>query len=225
MGETAASFEVSLIGGDTVSAPQIILDVTVIGEMDGTPLTRAGAKPGDAIAVTGSLGASAAGLSLLRGKESTGVLSEDVRQSLLRAHFEPKPRLAEAKLLLKAGPPSSMIDISDGLAGELHHICEQSGVGALLEASCLPVEESVKQAAAVQEVDFLDWVLFGGEDYELLLTLPPDYVPAVKKALDTLGTKITVIGKVLNKTEGIKMLSPKNTVLELKGRGFDHFNN
>lgn len=223
MGELADEFQVSIIGGDTVSAPQIILDVAVIGEIDGAPVTRAGAKPGDAIAVTGSLGASAAGLALLKGDGTAANLSEKARQTLLSAHLEPRPRVKEAGMLLKYGPPSAMIDISDGLAGDLYHICENSGVGAMLEVSRLPVRDSVKQAAAALGASFLDWALYGGEDYELLLTIPPGCVAAVKGAIDVLGTNITVIGKVLEKTKGIKMLSLDDTVRELKPRGFDHF--
>ncbi|NLX91385.1 MAG: thiamine-phosphate kinase [Firmicutes bacterium] len=223
MGELADEFQVSIIGGDTVSAPQVILDVAVIGEMDGAPVTRAGAKPGDAIAVTGSLGASAAGLALLREEEAAANLSEKARQALLRAHLEPYPRVKEAGMLLKYGPPSAMIDISDGLAGDLYHICESSGVGALLEVSRLPVSESVKQAAATLGSSFLDWVLYGGEDYELLMTIPPGCVAGVKKAVEMLGTNLSVIGKVLHKREGIKILSKKGAAFELEPRGFDHF--
>ena len=223
MGELADEFQMFIIGGDTVSAPQVTLDVTVIGEMDMTPVTRAGAKPGDAIAVTGSLGASAAGLALLSSAETAEGLSEKARQTLLRAHLEPRPRVKEAGLLLKYGPPSAMIDISDGLAGDLYHICENSGVGALLEVSRLPVRDSVKHAAAALGCDFLDWALYGGEDYELLMTIPQNHVAAVTRALANRGTNISVIGKVLEKTKGIKMLSVDDTVRELKPRGYDHF--
>lgn len=220
MGELADSFDVSILGGDTVAAPQVILDVAVIGEMDVAPVTRCGAKPGDVVAVTGFPGSSAAGLALLGSDKGSRELTGDVQQFLLKAHLEPLPRVKEAELLVKAGRPSAMIDISDGLAGELHHICESSGVGALLEMARFPVSKSVKQAAAVLGCNFWDWVLYGGEDYELLMTIPPGHVAAAKKAL---GTSLTVIGKVLDKAEGIKMLAEKHAVVELKRRGFDHF--
>ena len=170
--------------------------------------------------MTGFPGSSAAGLALLGSDKGSRELTGDVQQFLLKAHLEPLPRVKEAELLVKAGRPSAMIDISDGLAGELHHICESSGVGALLEMARFPVSKSVKQAAAVLGCNFWDWVLYGGEDYELLMTIPPGHVAAAKKAL---GTSLTVIGKVLDKAEGIKMLAEKHAVVELKRRGFDHF--
>ncbi len=223
MGELADSFGVSIIGGDTVASPQVILDITVIGEMDDAPITRAGAKPGDVIAVTGFLGASAAGLALLSSDQVAEGLAENVKQSLLGAHFMPQPRIKEAGLLLKSGRPSAMIDISDGLAGELYHICESSGAGALLEESSLPVNDSVREAAVALGCNFLEWVLYGGEDYELLMTIPPAYVAVVKKVLNELGTNISIIGKVLDKNKGIKMLSAEGAVVELKRRSYDHF--
>ncbi len=226
MGEMADEFSVSIIGGDTVNAPQIILDVAVIGEMEGAPITRAGARPGDLIAVTGFLGASAAGLALLKepdGKKAVDRLGEETKRELLRAHLEPRPRVKEVGLLLKCGPPSAMIDISDGLAGDLGHICKNSGVGALLKAPCLPISENVKAAAAALGGNFWDWALYGGEDYELLMTIPPGFLEAIKKAMDSLGTNLSVIGEVLPKGEGIKILSKYGAVSQLEPRSFDHF--
>ena len=226
MDRLADEFEVSIIGGDTVRSPQIILDVAVIGEIDGPPITRAGARIGDLIAVTGFLGASAAGLALIKGQcgnETVSGLDKETVRSLLSAHLEPRPRVGEAEVLLRNGPPSAMIDLSDGLAGDLYHICENSGVGALLLSSQLPVGENVRQAAAALEKNFLDWALYGGEDYELLMTIPPDLFAPIKRAIDGLGTNLSVIGQVLAEDEGVRILEANGAVNRLGHHSFDHF--
>ena len=230
MGELAASCGVFIIGGDTVSAPQLILDVTVIGEMEGNPVTRACAVPGHVFAVTGTLGAAAAGLALLkRGDHLPGEadpeqsLSPPAKQALLRAHLLPQPRIKEAGILLQTGSPSAMIDISDGLASEIHHICKGSGVGAAVVTSMLPVNEHTQMAAQSLGQDFLEWVLYGGEDYELLVTLAEDQAFAVKGELGKLGVDFTVIGKVTDKAKGINLLREDGSVVSLRKKGYDHF--
>ena len=230
VGELAASYGVFIIGGDTVSAPQLILDVTVIGEMGGNPVTRTGAVVGHVFAVTGTLGAAAAGLALLKkGDYLPGVvipeqsLSAAEKQALLLAQLQPRPRIKEAGVLLKAGSPSAMIDISDGLASEIHHICKGSGVGAEVDTSRLPVDGRTKKAAEALEEDFMEWVLYGGEDYELLVTLPEHNALIVKKELVELGVQFTVIGKVTDKANGINLLREDGSAVSLGKKGYNHF--
>lgn len=217
MGDLAATSGVSMIGGDTVSAPQLILDVMVIGEMEAMPVTRSGALPGHVFAVTGSLGAAAAGLALLK----SGSPVQD--QSLLQAHLLPQPRIREGAILLEAGPPSAMIDISDGLAGELHHICENSGVGAAIKLEDIPITEETKGLAKRLKTSVLDWALYGGEDYELLVTLSAQQAAIVKKRLAGIGTGFHVIGEVTAKDDGIKLVREDGPAESIDKKGYDHF--
>ncbi len=224
MGALAEAFGVFIIGGDTVSAPQLILDVTVIGEMKGNPVTRNGAKPGDLFAVTGTLGTSAAGLALLEGGMlPEGKLSLAERQVLLQAHLQPQPRIREACILMEEGPPSAMIDISDGLASEIHHICESSGVGAEINQLMFPVNQETKKTAQIMQRNLLDWALYGGEDYELLVTLPENKMLAVKEKLYALGVAFTLIGFVTDKSKGIKLMGDNGSAVNLEKKGYDHF--
>lgn len=222
MGALAASHEVFVIGGDTVSAPQLILDVTVIGEMEKEPVTRAGAVVGDVFAVTGNLGASAAGLALLEAVLPPS-LSTATGQALLEAHLMPLPRVKEASVLLEMGSLSAMIDISDGLASEVEHICKQSVVGAKIELSRLPVGEKTRKAADALGRNYLDWALHGGEDYELLVTLPGEKVPAVKTELARLGVDFTKIGKVTGAGQGVCFLDANGQTVKKVKKGYDHF--
>lgn len=217
MGDLAASSGVSMIGGDTVSAPQLILDVMVIGEMETKPITRSGAVPGHVFAVTGSLGAAAAGLALLK---SGSAVQDHV---LLQAHLMPQPRIREAALLLEAGPPSAMIDISDGLASEIHHICENSGVGAAIKLEDIPVTDKTMGLAKTLKASALDWALYGGEDYELLVTLSEQQAATVKNKLAGIGTEFHVIGKVTAKDEGIKLVRKDGSAERINKKGYDHF--
>lgn len=219
IGELADAHGVFIIGGDTVRAPQLILDLTVIGEMEAVPVTRNGAQPGHLFAVTGYLGSSAAGLALLHA----GLTDPDWAQALIRAHQLPQPRNQAAAALLKTVRPSAMIDISDGLASEIHHICVGSSVGAEIELDLLPTCEEIKKAGQALRQDYLEWVLYGGEDYELLLTLPAESIPAVQKTLNRCGTTFTVIGKVMPEEKGIKLVDGNAKADVLKKKGHDHF--
>jgi len=220
----AAIHGVFIIGGDTVSAPQLILDVTVIGDMDDDPVTRTGAQTGHLFAVTGSLGASAAGLALLQnGTTGEAILSAASLQALLLSHLMPQPRVKEGAVLVKTGPPSAMIDISDGLASEIHHICEGSGVGAEIDITSLPVHGRTRKAGEFLGKDYLNWALYGGEDYELLVTLAEENAMIVQKELCALDVDFTIIGKVMAKEKGVKLLLGDGKAVDLEKKGFDHF--
>ncbi len=158
----------AVVGGDLSGAPLIMLAVTALGDLEGrAPVTRAGARPGDVVAVAGVLGNSAAGLALLRAG-----LSEPA--DLLAAHRWPHPDYL-------AGPDAarlratSMIDVSDGLAQDLGHLARQSGVRIDVASAQLPVSNVLRAAAdALGGQDPLDWVLTGGEDHALVATFPPE---------------------------------------------------
>jgi len=164
--EEADTVGASLVGGDVVEAPQIILSVTALGDLAGrTPVRRSGAQPGDVIAVAGRLGWSAAGLALLsRGFRSPKVLVD--------AHRFPQPPYAAGPRAADAGA-TSMIDISDGLVADAGHVAQASGVVLEISTDGWEIPEPMQAAASAYNVDPLEWMLCGGEDHALLATFPP----------------------------------------------------
>lgn len=163
--EEAASVGATLIGGDVVQAPQVILSVTALGDLAGrSPVLRSGAQPGDVVAVAGRLGWSAAGLALLsRGFRSPKVLVD--------AHRYPEPPYAAGPLAAEAGA-TAMIDVSDGLVADARHLAEASGVVIRLSTEGWEVPEPMQAAAAAYNTDPLEWMITGGEDHALLATFP-----------------------------------------------------
>ncbi|MCL6613365.1 MAG: thiamine-phosphate kinase [Firmicutes bacterium] len=216
----AAATSVNIVGGDTVAAPVLILDLTVLGEVESERLVlRCGARPGDLLLVTGELGASAAGLALLFSPSPD--LPAEIGGSLLRAHFEPRPRLEEGRAL--GGLATAMIDISDGLASEVHHLCQESGVGAMVWAEKVPIGPATREAARFLGRDPLAWALYGGEDYELLFSLPPERAEEVMARLAEFGTPVRVIGECRPPEEGINLCYSSGRSFPLSPGGFDHF--
>jgi thiamine-monophosphate kinase len=237
----AEEYGVNIIGGDTVRAPVVTINVTVIGESRGKAVGRNGARPGDLLAVTGRVGAAAAGLALLRagleevapegleeGTERAGVrgqkpgLPETVREDLLRAQLFPVPRLRAAAILMATGAATAMIDLSDGLAGDLRQLTAASGVGALLYGDELPIDGNTKAAAAFLKENVLNWALYGGEDFELLVALAPEKAAETREKMKAAGVALTVIGKITPAAEGLRILQD-GRITPLKARGFDHF--
>ncbi len=165
--EEAASVGAVLVGGDVVEAPQVLISVTALGDLEGRhPVLRSGARPGDVVAVAGRLGWSAAGLALLRrGFKSPKVLVD--------AHRFPAPDYA-AGVRAAVGGATAMIDVSDGLVADAGHLAEASGVVIALETGDWEVPEPLAAAAAAYNVDAREWMLSGGEDHALLATFPPD---------------------------------------------------
>ncbi|MDO9026337.1 MAG: thiamine-phosphate kinase, partial [bacterium] len=159
---------VVIAGGDIVKSRELSITLALLGECDpkNTGL-RSGARPGDAVLVTGELGGSQAGLDLLKTK------SRNQKLKLARKHLRPEPRVAEAKLLASRFKLHGMIDISDGLASELHHLSKASKVGILIDQGALPVAEQAIVIGRMLGRDPQKYCLYGGEEYELLFTLPP----------------------------------------------------
>jgi thiamine-monophosphate kinase len=205
----ADEFKVSLAGGDTAQSPGgIMADIVVLGSVPkGKAVLRSGARPGDGIYVTGELGGSAAAIGLL----SAG---KKLRPSDFVSHFYPKPRVAIGRLLRERGLASAMIDISDGLSTDLGHICEESGVGAEFETEAIPVASVGKPA---RKVEFKS-VLHGGEDYELLFT-----VPLRRKVPSRIaGIAVRQIGVVRGGRQ-IFLVDKKGARQELQPQGWEHF--
>ncbi len=203
--ELARRYRVLLAGGDTAQSPDgILADVVVLGTVpEGEAILRSGAKPGDLIYVTGSLGAAIADLEKLRqGKK--------LRPQSHRKHFYPEPRVAVGKFLREKKLASAMIDISDGLSTDLGHICEESGVGAVLYADRLPTAVAGEQG--------LDFALHGGDEYELLFTAPSDR----RLPEEVGGVKITRIGEIV-RGQKCKLILKNGKSRALKPGGWEHF--
>jgi thiamine-monophosphate kinase len=196
----------ALVGGDTSVSPRgWIVNVTVLGQAR-RPLLRSTARAGDVIAVTGPLGRSAAGLAVLDHGAPAGVPA-DVLADLTGAHLRPVPRVREGGWLGDGDGVSAMIDLSDGLATDLGHIAEQSGVGARVDLARVPVTEGTRRVAEALGADAIAWATRGGEDYELLLTCAPDAMARLRDGLSrATGSTLTVIGDVVAGRDGVRFV-------------------
>jgi thiamine-monophosphate kinase len=227
--EACGAYDVTVVGGDTVSAHSLTLSVSVVGEAaEDDVVYRRGAKVGDKLCVTGDLGASYAGLKVLvRNRQRLQEQGEDFQPNLdpfsyvIRRHLAPPAQLKTVRDWAEAGVrPTSLIDISDGLASEVHHVCEASGVGAQIYEPALPIDPETRNTATDFGDDVGVYALFGGEDYELVFTMPESDLDAVDPQ------SYTVIGDIEEPED------PENPVLiqradgenvPLQPGGFDHF--
>jgi thiamine-monophosphate kinase len=207
----AEKFGVTLAGGDSAESPNgILADIIVVGTAPkGKSVLRSGARPGDRIFVSGELGGSAAAVLQMRTKPKKKVKPRDYPR-----HFFPEPRIELGRILREKGIASAMIDTSDGLSTDLAHLCEESGVGAELDAALIPRARVGKPA---REVD-LDLALHGGEDYELLFTARPGKrIPS-----QIAGLALTHIGHI-TRPRLILLRNLKGIAYELVPRGWEHF--
>jgi thiamine-monophosphate kinase len=215
--ERAGGAGAYLVGGDTVrSVGPIMIDCTCIGEvLSGQAASRGGALPGDYLAVTGSVGAAAAGLRLLEEGVPPG-LSAAVADALRRALLDPPARLAEGRRL--AVWAHALVDLSDGVAGAAQAICRASNVGCRLDGRALPVAAAARRYAQARGIDPLDLALTGGEDYELMAALPagPDGQPP-----ELPDVPLTLIGRVTAATARV-VVRPDGSRHRLPG-GYDAF--
>jgi len=225
-------FNFSLIGGDTTTTfGNMAISVTMIGEANKDEIPyRSGAKIGDYICVTGTLGLSYAGLKILL-REKKKFMEAEHKQNFkpnfepflkaIEKHLRPIPRLDIAgKLKDLKVKVNSMIDISDGLSSDLKHICRQSGVGAEIYETSLPVDDLVKKIAKEEfNEDYLMYVLHGGEDYELLFTVSESEL----KKLNELYNDVKVIGRILDREQGIKLIKEDKSEIDIESGGWDHF--
>jgi thiamine-monophosphate kinase len=220
----ATEHDVVIVGGDTSTSPRgWIINVTLLGEAVRAPLLRSTARVGDVIAVTGSLGRSAAGLALLEADSGAAGVGGDARVEATSAHLRPRPRSREGQWLSEAGGVTSMIDLSDGLATDLGHLCEESGTGARVDLGRIPVDSSVYAVAKALGRDALAWASGGGEDYELLLTTSPDAFDRLATGLArATGTTLTAVGRMSGAAEGIQYLDAEGHTVSV-GPGFEHF--
>lgn len=221
----AAQYDVQLIGGDTSSTPeQIVIDSVLIGDCaSGSAIKRAGASPGDQIFVTGFLGGAAAGLRLIeRGAHLPSEASDDLHlvDHVMLRQLRPEPRVGWGIVLGQERLATAMIDISDGLSSDLHHLCSESGVGALIDSSLIPIDKKVADLCGRRALDPLQLALHGGEDFELLFTVGANNVSRLPRRVD--GVSITCVGEIRNASDGIK-ISEGSRVWELEPGGWRHF--
>jgi thiamine-monophosphate kinase len=227
MRAAAAPHAVAIVGGDTsVSPERWVIDVTLLGEHAGAPRLRSGARPGDAIAVTGSLGRAAAGLVVLEmgaDQARRHGLGDTVVEEVTRAHLRPRARVPEGRWLGETRDVHAMMDCSDGLLTDLGHVCRESGVGARVSLERLPLAPGAEAAARARGRDPLEWATGGGEDYELLLTCDPAAVDRLSREFRrSTGTPLTVIGEVEAGPAAIRWLGRNGQPVTM-GAGYEHF--
>lgn len=222
--EAADEYAMAIVGGDTNRADRHVISVAAVGAVaKGRAVTRSGARLGDLLVVTGILGAAAGGLRLTKESPQAvrGALGSEWARELLQAHLRPVARVGEGETLAQAGA-TAMIDVSDGLALDLSRLCAQSEVGARVDLEELPVAPALRELSGELVLDPLDLALHGGDDYELLATLPREAVDATReKLIDRFGTQLSVIGEITE--EGLEAVHPDGTREPLEPRGWDHF--
>ena len=215
--DLAQRFEVAIVGGDTSSAPMVAINITILGSTRGQDkhiLTRSTAKLGDKVAVTGYLGAAAAGVRLLNRNFQ---FSPEATACFKKASLRPYPRIAEGQLLVEQEVKTA-IDISDGLIQDLNHICKASQVGARIEIDRVPIQPEVKTNFGDRA---LELALSGGEDYELLFTGSTEVINKVKKVA---SCPVTIIGEIVaDKTGEITLVDKKGKPFNLGKTGWEHF--
>jgi thiamine-monophosphate kinase len=212
----ASEFQVELVGGDISRSPdKLVIDSIVAGYVPkGSAVLRSGANIGDAIFVSGSLGGAAGGLKLLENSASANDAIDQAQRRLIERQLRPGPRIALGQRLREQNIATSMIDLSDGLSSDLHHICEASGVGARIEPGLLPLNEDVVDMFGADEA--LKLALNGGEDFELLFTVSRAKIAFVPR------DSATRIGTITEITEGVKLIDA-HTSVDLQPSGYRHF--
>jgi thiamine-monophosphate kinase len=227
--ELADHFGVTLAGGDVSETKTgIVIDSVVLGEVStGGAVKRSGARAGDQIYVTGKLGGAAAGLKLIElgarvsvpPAVAGGSSDDDSIQTLLLRQLRPQPRVGWGIVLGERQLASAMIDLSDGLSSDLNHLCQESNIGATIDAAKIPLDEDVRHLCGRRALDPLALALHGGEDFELLFTVDRDNVSRLPRAVD--GVSISRIGEISHSSA--VRIREKNHEWDLRPEGFEHF--
>ncbi|MBP1687011.1 MAG: thiamine-monophosphate kinase [Deltaproteobacteria bacterium] len=209
----AADCGASIVGGNLARADTLFVSIALLGNAPGRIVTRQGARTGDLIFVTGTLGDAALGLRWLRGRTGPGKSAHSIRRFRL-----PSPRLQAGRLLVSRGLASSMVDVSDGLVQDLGHICTESRVGAEIQTESIPRSAAYRAAMGTDPA----LALRGGEDYELLCTVPERHVKTLQRLAPQLGCPLTCIGRI-TPGSGIGLRTSDGRTLSVQGGGYDHF--
>lgn len=212
--EIAREFNLAVVGGDVVQAPSVIISPSVVGRVTDGILTRSAALPGEAIAVTGYLGSSAAGLKMLKGRLR---LDPETTSYLRKAHLHPSPRVGEGKILAQQGVRAA-IDLSDGLIADLSRVCQASKVGARVYLNKVPIHPLMRSAFTQEAIGL---ALSGGEDYELLFTARGQTIEPLSNLM---SNQLTVIGEVTaDESARVLLLDEEGREVEWKEGGWEHF--
>ena len=221
------AYDVDLVGGDTTSSPRgLIISVTAIGTVPADRITyRSGAKPGDILCVTGDLGAAYLGLQVLEREKQVFLAAPEMQPELstktylIGRQLKPEARLESVHYFKKTGLlPTAMIDISDGLASDLMHICKASGTGAFIEEAQVPIHDEARLQAIEFQLDPITCALNGGEDYELLFTVSPSDLEKVR-FMDS----VYIIGEITPKEDGITLHTSGGQIHPVTAQGWRHF--
>jgi thiamine-monophosphate kinase len=238
MERIAGSCDVTIAGGDTTRG-NFALAITVVGFAPaGEAVRRSGASPGDVVFVSGELGKSEAGR-LLLSKESSISPPETVRRSAERAHKNPCPRFDVSRFLMNLRQrvvdlearsethlqvrPTAMIDVSDGLGIDLWRLCDASGVGCRIEEARIPVHAAAKEIALEKKGRATDLAMSGGEDFELVFTIPPEHREMMEAAARKIRLDITAIGKIARLEEGRSLVLENGKIAPWPQSGYDHY--
>ncbi|HEU4387337.1 MAG TPA: thiamine-phosphate kinase [Blastocatellia bacterium] len=222
MRNAADEYEVTLVGGDTSASPSgLFIDVTILGECSrGMAVTRSGAKPGDLVLVSGSLGAAELGLELLKSGLRIESAVSELQMEAIGKHLQPEPRVALGRAIGELGLATAMIDISDGLSTDITHLLDESGCGATLRARDIPVAECATALAPGLGLDPLALALNGGEEYELLFAVKPETVDRINELAGSLGETVSVIGEM--RSERGLVVERDGAIESLGPGGFEH---
>jgi thiamine-monophosphate kinase len=204
----------------------VFLAITILGKIEPNHgLTRGGAKKGDVIYVSGSLGNSAAGLAYLTRQPSHDKASSRRQplKFLVSRHLRPTPRIALGRLLSSQRFASAALDLSDGLSGDLWHLCQKSRVGALIQKASLPMSPHIIKYSSQMKVDPLPWVLHGGEEYELLFTVPTEYQRRLELAAKRLRIPVTAIGVITSRRFGLRIAHQDGSTQKISPQSYVHF--
>ena len=211
-----------IIGGNiTKTTGRVSVTITVLGEVPkGQAIYRSGAQPGDGIWVTGPLGGAKAGLEALLKPDA---VREVPTAYALACYRRPQPRLREAQFLRQRATLHSLLDLSDGLSGDLRHICEASGVGAQIEASAIPIHEDTRRIAHALQADPLLFALHGGEDFELCLTAPPMQIEPIRADFEQQFQRSLARVGTVRRGEDVTLQQSDGSEVALPTQGYDHF--
>ena len=222
LGEDASAFGCPVLGGDTVSTPgPLMISITAFGRVPpGKMVRRAGARPGDRVAVTGTVGDAALGLRVLKGKIAGEGLDTSAREFLIQRYRVPQPRSALA--LAIRDHANAAMDVSDGLAGDLAKLCAASGVSAAIDLAAVPLSAAARVLVANRNAD-IETVVSGGDDYEVLCTVPENRWDSFAAAARHANVDITSIGKVEAGTAAPRFLDATGQPITLKRLSYSHF--
>jgi thiamine-monophosphate kinase len=224
LGEDATAYDCPLLGGDTVSTPgPLTISITAFGRVPaGQMVPRTGAKPGDRVMVTGTIGDAVIGLDILKGGAVAAALATDAgaKEMLIGRYRVPQPRNGLAKAM--RAHASAAMDVSDGLAGDLTKLCAASGVSAVIDVPRIPVSAAASRVLAERAVT-IEAMISGGDDYEILCTVPEARCAILAERAREAGIALTPIGTIATGSDAPRFLDGEGRDLPLKSRSYSHF--